>query len=365
MKQYAKNILIVFVVICLLAVIYWFYREGQTKKTETAGILKASKGPVVLVNAVPIKKSTVNAVISVYGEVVPAPGAIQVVSVPYESQVLRVMVSDAQKISKRDVLLEIGLSPDTKLLIQQAQNDYQISEQSLKHVQQLFDLKLATNNQLLLAEQAFQKAELSLKSLKQRGISGSGTRVIHAGVTGLVNKVYVKEGAIVPAGNPLVEVVPKNRLEVRLELEPQDSSRLHAGQSVLLSYVNVPASKAVNGRVRKISRAVNLASRLVDVFVTLPDSARFLLGEYILGRITIASSYGLVVPRSAILSEEGNYILFTIKEGHALKHLVQVSLENSNEALVSVADLRPGELVVVLGNYELKDGMAVRMESNQ
>ena len=249
MKRSAQNILIVFVVACLLAGIYWVYRERQTPRTEPTAVPKETKGPVVLVKVVPIKRATINRIISAYGEVVPAPGAIQVISVPYESQVLHIMVSNAQKISKGDTLLEIGLSPDTKLQLQQAQNDYQISEEGLKHVQQLFDLKLATNNQLLQAKQTFQKAELHLESLKQRGISGN--QVIRANVMGLVSKVHVQEGAIVPAGNPLVEIVAQNRLEVRLDLEPEDVARLHAGQPVFLTYVNVAASNAVTGRDQK------------------------------------------------------------------------------------------------------------------
>ena len=360
MKRSVRNFLIVIVVACLLAGIYWVYRESQTSKT-VALPQKETEGPVASVKVVPVKRAAISTGITAYGEVVPAPGAIQVVSVPYESQVLHIMVSSAQKISVNDVLLEIGLSPDTKLQLEQAQNDYEISEQSLKHVQQLFDLKLATNNQLLQAKQTFQKAHLHLRSLKQRGISGK--QVIRADATGLVGNVYVKEGAIVPAGNPLMEIIAQNRLEVRLELEPEDVIRLNAGQTVLLTYVNVPASTVVKGVVRKISRAVNPASRMVDVFVTLPDSARFLLSEFVLGKITLASSYGLIVPRSAILPEKGKNVLFTVKKGRAVKYTVQVGIESTNEAEVSAPDLRAGEQVVVQGNYELKDGMAVVVAS--
>jgi membrane fusion protein (multidrug efflux system) len=363
MKRPARNILIVIVVACLLAGIYWFYRERQTPETKIAGVQKEAKEPVASVNVVPIKRAAISTSIAAYGEVVPAPGAIQVVSVAYESQVLHVMVSNAQKISVNDALLEIGLSPNTKLRLEQARNEYEISQKSLRHMRELFDLKLATNNQLLQAEQAFQQAELRLESLKQQGVSDQ--KEIRANVAGLVSKVYVQEGAIVPAGNPLVEIVAQNRLEVRLELESEDIVLLHPGRPVLLTYVDVPASKVVTGEIRKISRAVNPASRLVDVFVTLPGSEKFLLGEYILGKITAASSYGLVVPRSAILPEKGKYILFTVREGRAVKHIVQPGLKSANETEVSAADLRPGEQVVIMGNYELKDGMAVRVETSK
>jgi membrane fusion protein (multidrug efflux system) len=362
MKRSAQNVVIVLVVVCLLAGIYWFYRERRTAQTEVGGAAKETSGPVVSVDVVPMKKSLMNVQIAAYGEVVPAPGALQVLSVPYESQVLHVMVSNAQKINMNDDLIEIGLSPDTKLELDRAQNAYRISKESLEHVQELFDLKLATNNQLLQAKQQFQQAKLRLESLKERGVSGQ--RVIRAGVTGLVGKVYVQEGAIIPAGNPLMEIVAQDKLEVRLELEPEDVSRLMAGQPVLLTYVNVPVSQGIIGKVRKISRALNPTSRLVDVFVTLPESSHFLLSEFVLGRITVASSKGLVVPRSAVLPQDARHILFTVSGGRAVRHFVRIGLENETEVEISGSGLVPGDKVVVKGNYELKDGMSVSIETH-
>jgi membrane fusion protein (multidrug efflux system) len=359
-KTSSKNIIIILVVACLMAGIYWFYHENRSPQPETAGTAGETRGPVASVNVVSLKKTLISAQISAYGEVVPAPGAIQVISVPYESQVIHVMVSTAQKITANDVLFEIGLSPDTKLQLDQAQNDYKVSEESLGHVQQLFDLKLATNNQLLQAKQKFQQAALRLESLRQRGITG--TRTIRSGITGLVSKVYVQEGAIVPAGNPLAEIVAQDRLEVRLEVEAEDVSHLIAGESVLLTYVNVPEPKGVTGKIRKISRAVNLSSRLVDVFVSLPGSSRFLLGEFVLGRVTVASSKGLVVPRNAVLPEDGRRVLYTVNGGHAVKHIVRLGLESGDKVEILGGGLGPGEEVIVKGNYELRDGMAVRVE---
>nr|MDA8166091.1 efflux RND transporter periplasmic adaptor subunit [Desulfobacteraceae bacterium] len=235
--------------------------------------------------------------------------------------------------------------------------------QSLSHTQELFDLKLATNTQLLQAKQASQQARLQLENLKRQGIDGQ--RTLQANAAGLVSKVSAQEGAIVAAGNPLMDIVAQDRLEVRLNVEPQDAGRLQPGQPVALTYVDIPASKGVVGKVRRISRAVNPATRLVDVFVTLPETSGFLLGEYIQGRITAASSEGFVVPREAVLPEGGHHVLFTVSRKHAVRHVVQIGLENDRETEVTGPELRPGEPVVVLGNYELRDGMAVEVENSK
>jgi hypothetical protein len=103
----------------------------------------------------------------------------------------------------------------------------------------------------------------------------------------------------------------------------------------------------------------------VQIFVAVPASANFLLSEYVAGKIAVASAEGLVVPRSAVLPEEDRYVLFTIEQNRAKEHHVEVGLQNDREIEVIAPDLHPDDLAVILGNYELKDGMAVSVEKSQ
>ncbi|MDA8168630.1 MAG: efflux RND transporter periplasmic adaptor subunit [Nitrospiraceae bacterium] len=358
MKFPLRGILVGVVTVCLAAGGYLVFRDGTPKAKKGPA---TDAGPVASVRVAPLKMASLSAVITAYGDVIPAPGAVQVVSMPYETRVSRVMVSSGQKISKGDALLEIEPSPDTLLKLEQAKNSYEISKQNLDHVKQLFSLKLATNAQILKAQEVFRRASLQLESLRNRGVDGK--RVVRASASGLISSVQIQEGAIVPAGNPLAGIIAQNRLEVRLGVEPGDTRRLASGRPVSLSYVNEPGKEKVEGGIRKVSRAINPATRLVDVFVTLPKSAGFLLGEYIMGRIETASSYGMTAPRSAVLPEGGGHVLYTVVNGRAVKHIVQTGLESGNQVQVSGGGLKPGDEAVVLGNYELEDGMAVKAEN--
>jgi membrane fusion protein (multidrug efflux system) len=366
MKTLRGRILIFLSACGLMAAALWWYGErgkGPPQNGNSMPQVQKAVCPTARVKTLPVRKGTITENMRVYGTVVPAPGATQAVSVPFESQVRRIMVSAGQEVSKGSLLLEIEPSPDTKLKFQQASDAYALAKEKLEHVQQLLDLKLATNTQLLSAKQAVQQAELSLESMKRRGIDGQND--LRSDVRGVIQKVHVQEGAIVPAGNPLVEIVAQDRLEVRLGVEPTSISRVKINQKVFLTKVNVSASLGVTGRVREISRSVKPSTQLVDVFIALPSPAGFLLGESILGILTIDSAEGLIVPRSAVLPEEDKHILYTIKDGHAMKHTVKIGLENDGEMQVSSPDLQPGEPVVVLGNYELKDAMAVEVEASR
>jgi len=350
-----RVLIILVIILLLLAVGIWRLHRQAGPGPKVRG-----PGPVAQVQTAPIREGVMTEHIAAYGTVIPAPGAVQTVSVPFESQVIQIMVNQGQKVSKGNDLLEIKPSPDTALQLEQASQAYDLAKQSLSYVERKFELKLATNDQVLSAKQGLQQAQSRLESLKKRGVGAS--RLIHADTGGLIKKVFAQEGAIVAAGNPLLEIVAQNRLEVRLGVEPGDIGRVAPDQTVRLSRVNVPQAQVVTGRVRKISYGLDPATRLVDVFVTLPATANFLLDESISGEIAVAAVRGLIVPRSAVLPEDRAYSLFTIRNGMAVKHSVQVGTRNDRETEIRGEGLQAGEPVVVLGNYELKEGMKVKVE---
>jgi RND family efflux transporter MFP subunit len=355
---------VAFLVVLSVILFWWLSHENSQNLAKYDLQERKPNEPIAQVKVVPVKKGTITETITVYGNIIPAPGALQATSVAFESRVLKVMVTDGQEVAKGEALLEIEPSPDTYLQFEQARNTYESAKKSLQHFQRLLDLKLATNDQLTQAKQSFGQAQLNLKSMKERGINGP--RKLKADFTGLIKKVYVQEGSIVSVGSTLVEIVVQNRFEVLLGVEPEDLEKVEPGQDVSLSLVNVPKSTGVTGKIGKISNAVNPETRLVDVFVrlpeTLPISTAFLLGEFVVGKITIASSTGLIVPRAAVLPEEDHYQMFTVKNDRAVKHSVQIGLENGKEVEVIGPEINPGEPVVILGNYELRNDMAVNVE---
>jgi membrane fusion protein (multidrug efflux system) len=359
MRPGVKGLVIIAIIVAFVALALWFFGIiGGAKPESTTG---GSEGPVAQVQTAPVREGVMTAYITSYGSVIPAPGALQSVSVPFESQVVRVMVSNGQKVNQGNSLVEVKPSPDTRLQLEQAQQNLETARQTLKDVEGRFALKLATNDQILKARLELRQAELRVQSMKKRGIGPP--RTLAAPVKGLIKKVFVQEGAIVAAGQPLVEIVGQDRLEVRLGVEPDNITRVKSQQPVTITRVNVPALTPATGHVRKVSYGVNPNTRLVDVFVTLPSTDNFLLDQSVTGQIAVASHRGLMVPRSAVLPVgQGAYSLFTIQNGRAVKHLVHITLQNDKEVELEDSGLKVGEQVVVVGNYELKDGMAVKVQ---
>lgn len=343
------------IVLVGLGAAWWYMQSGQSPSapTETAG-------PVAHVKVIALRRDRIEETLTAYGTVVAAPGEARTFSVPFECRVRKVLVTGGQMLKPDTPLIEIEPSPETQLQFDQARIERESAAEQLKLLEQRLELKLATRQDLLPAQQRVHDADLRMQSMEQRGVEGP--RTIRSVSSGLVSQIAVQAGQIVPAGTVLVETIGENQITVRLGVESEDVGRLQAGQAVRLLPVDLSGTRLVEGRIRLITQQVNPVTRLVDVFVTPTRGGRLLLNQYVKGRIVIAAQDALVVPRAAALPESDHYVLYTIEKGHAVKHTVRIGLENPTEVQVIGDDLQAGQSVVTIGNSELQDGMAVQVE---
>ena len=119
------------------------------------------------------------------------------------------------------------------------------------------------------------------------------------------------------------------------------------------------ASGDATGTVRLVTRRVDPVTRLVLTFVTLPADSPLMLGGFVRGEVMVDQPAGILVPRSAVLPTESGDQLFTVSDGKAVAHTVQVVMQNDTQALLASGEVAAGDAVVVTGNYGLEDGAAV------
>lgn len=350
-----KRILIGAVGLVIVAgLVYLVQRFGQGGEGKTTG-------PVAQVQVAKVERKTIAQTIIAYGSVVAQPGKIHSVSVAFETRVRHILLAPGQFVQENDPLTEIEPSPAAQLQFQQAKNAAEATQKELKQTQQRFNLKLATNQDLSAAEKTARDAEAQLTTLQRAGAGGDNR--IHADMAGVIAKVNVQDGQIVAAGSPLVEIVAENEIEVKLGVEAEDLPATQNGAPITIFPVNDPTARQVEGSVRLVTRRIDPATRLVDVYVTLPEGTKLLLDGYVRGEIQRTEKDALVAPRAAVLPNESRgYNVFTVANNRAVKHTVKIGLENPNEVQVIASDLHENDAVVTVGNYELEEGMAVEIQ---
>jgi membrane fusion protein, multidrug efflux system len=340
---------------------HWGRSRGREAAPEEASGEKETVTATVKVAA--MRPGRLEHAVTAFGSIVPAPGASQAVSVSYECRVVSISVSEGQVLAAGTPLLTVTDSPDALLDLVQARIEEKSLNTQLQQARGRFELKLADNAQLAQAEQAFRSAQAKVKSLEARHMGGN--QVLRATTPGVVTRIPAQAGAVLAPGSPLVEVTDTRRLESRLGVESLEAASLRSGAALTLSVVDGPRTLSAQARVRIVSPAINPATRLTDVFVSLPPGHPFVLGQYVLGKIQAATREGMIVPYAAVLPDEGHFVLYTVRKGKAVRHEVQILLQAGDRIQVAAQGLDASEPVVVQGNYELQDGMAVRVEQAQ
>jgi membrane fusion protein (multidrug efflux system) len=325
------------------------------------GTEEKKTGAVPEVQVAKVERKTITEKVIVYGSVVAQPGKTHSVAIAFETRVRHILVAPGQFVRENDPLVEIELSPGAQVQFQQAKNAAEAARKELKQTQERFNLKLATNQDLSAAEKTASDAEAQLTGLQRAGAGGD--KRIHSDMSGVIAKVDAQDGQIVAPGGPLIEIVAENEIEVKLGVEAEDLSAAQEGAPIEIIPINDPTASNVKGSIRLVTRRIDPATRLVDVYVALPEGTKLLLDGYVRGEIQRTEKNALVVPRSAVLPNESReFEVFTVANNRATKHIVKIGVENPNEIQVNADDLHEGDPIVTVGNYELEDGMTVEIK---
>ncbi len=330
------------------------HTDAENEQTDTKTVAK--------VKVAHVQWATMYKKITAYGSVIAAPENSRVSMVPFESKVSRVMVTPGQMVKAGTVLMEVEPSPEAMLQLEEAKLAQKTAAMDVEQAQKRLELKLGTLQELTQAEKTLELAQVRIANLESRGMKNGQ---VTAQIDGLISKVDAQPGQIVPAGNPLIEIAAGDKLEIRLGVEPADAAQLQTGLNVEIHNVNATEPNKIVGHVRLVSQRINPTTRLVDVIVAVPEQCPLLLDTYVCGKIIVASRHTLVVPRSAILTDGEHYSVFTVKDGKAVKHTINVGLEDDTQAEVITDQLKANDPIIVEGNYELEDGMAVDTEDGR
>ena len=349
-----KKLLIALLVLGAGAGGFYFFKHGGAAAADEAKEQTAAK-----VETAALKQQTIAQTIEVFGVVATAPSAERAIAAPYDCFVRKLNVSAGTTVAAGDVLMEVEPTADAKLALDSARSVLTLATKALAAAQERYDLKLATSQDLQTAQQVADDAKLKADSLTARGVGGDGTIVTLAG--GVVSKLEVPAGALVAAGASLIVVSTGTQLEVRLGVEANDAADVAAGQSVELQSANRMEGEKFTSTVRVVGGALDPLTGAAEVRVPVPPEAALMLGEHVRAAIELKKSdNALVTPRSAVLPDDDKQILFTVKDGKAVKHEVKTGITTDELVEVTGEGLHAGDLVVTLGNYELEDGMAIQ-----
>jgi len=347
-KRVAAAILVVVVGTWLL-----FFRSGKAQPAAGGAASTVS----ALVKTAPVQQLNVSDVLTAFGDVMP--GLEVAISFPRAGQVSRLLVIPGQRVSRGTGLATLTSDPTARLAYTQAMSAVGFAQRELQRNEDLFALQLATKSQVDAASRSLHDAQAMLAAQMQVG-GAIGSATVTAPFDGVVTTVAVAQGDRIMPGAVILQLGHIDVLRVRLGIEPVDSHLVRVGIPVTLKVLD-DSTKSVSVSISESQGLVNPRTQLIDAVAMVPaTSASFLVpGMHVRAEIKVGQHLSMVAPRAAVLTDAAGAYVFQVSGGIA--HRVNVVQGPESQGMIPISGPLDAKLpIVVLGNYELQEGMSVR-----
>jgi HlyD family secretion protein len=262
-----------------------------------------------------------------------------------------------------------------------------LAQSELKRMQQLLEDKVIARREFEVAQQqaeaqartlqsadfAVQTAQHQLELARAGLLQSRGGRAaaipLYSPVNGVILRIVQESEAVVPTGQPLIEIGDVRDLEIVSDLLSSAAVRVEPGQPVLIEQWG--GEHALHGRVRlvepsgftKIS-ALGVEEQRVNAIVDFvdPPAKRPNIGDgyRVEVRIIVSSRENVLkVPTSSLFRHEGEWAVYLVENERVTRRLVQIGERNGLEAEV-VKGLTGGERLIVYPSDAITDGVKVR-----
>ena len=312
--------------------------------------------PTVLVQTAPLSQRDMTSRITGFGMLTPEPDATLNLNFPIAGRVDQVLVNAGQYVKQNDLLLTVSADPSNSLNYTQAKNALTYARSELARQQKLFQQQLTTHSQLDNAAKNLKDAEEAM-TIQMRLGAGITLNKLLAPLTGIVVSVTAVPGDRFVAGTNLLQIAKIDTLRARLGVEPSDSRLLHPGLQVHLASV-LDDQQSGEGEVVWVAGQINPKTQLVDVSVRVKAQG-FAPGTRVRGEIMLTSQRQYAVPRQAVLRDDKGSYLYQVVDQTGHRVAVTTGIEDNGWVAVQGKFIANAP-VVILGNYELADGAAVR-----
>ena len=268
---------------------------------------------------------------------------------------LQVLVEEGQVVHAGQVLVRLDAA---RAELQAAQSAAQMRklEANYRRSVTLADQKLMSAND---TDQIKYDLENARAANRLANLEVSYANVV-APISGVIAERKIKDGNFVQINTPIFRIVDVARLEATLNVPEREVATLQQGLKVDLAVDALPGKK-FEGTIDRVSPVVDSGSGTFRVVCAFAGGGSLQPGMF--GRIRIdydQRTDALVVPRIALLEDEGDPAVYAVKAGKAVRVSVKLGYLDGQWAEVR-SGLKVGDQVVTAGKVALREGSPVQI----
>ena len=183
--------------------------------------------------------------------------------------------------------------------------------------------------------------------------------VVRAPIAGQVAKRYVQPGEKVAFDAPLLHIVDLSRLELQAQAPVADVARIVQGAEVEVEIEGL-AGQPYRGRIDRINPTTEAGSRMIAVYVMLPnDDGRLRGGMFAKVRLQVGSDAPVpALPVTAVQDDRGQSYVWIVADGKLARRNVGTGARDERAQRIEITSGLSGTEQVIGTKFDnLRDGM--------
>ena len=185
---------------------------------------------------------------------------------------------------------------------------------------------------------------------------------LYSPIDGIVLDLWHHNGDVVQKGEQIIHIGDLRVLDVHGDLPVRYLSLVKKRKSIIVTFVNFPHAP-ISLRIDAISGKVDERRQTVTIRCGLNNNQGIYrpgmrVQMYFPGETHLKT---LIIPRSALLEEEGVFSAFTIEGNRAVKRRLKVGIFEDDRVEI-LSGLNENEQVITVKAYSLTNGMKVVVE---
>ena len=320
-----------------------------------------------------VGRQTLTRTVEAHGEIMSAQNSSAVVTAPFpgviQSDLNRSLPVEGRSVSQgasMAVLKPAVQSDGDNNFAQQytnAQSELELAKEKLESSERLYEKEAIPQIELKEARIAYRQAQTRFQTISevvQLDENGNSSRFnLKAPISGTIVKSYVNPGMQVQSGQPLFEIANTSSIWLKAHVPASEQPRIaNAGNAAFTVQGNDKLYEVsqLGGRLISRGSSIDPQSRTVSLIYEMNNPENSLpLGQFSTVHIdTEQKEEVLAVPESALIEEEGNFVVFVHVSGESFeKRRVTLGIRDGNWVEIA-SGLDEGEHVVTENAYQVK-----------
>jgi RND family efflux transporter MFP subunit len=347
-----KLIIIVVIIITITAIAARLIINKQSREAELESIIRIN--PVIPVTVDTVRFQNILETFALNG--VFEAGAEVIIASETQGTVTSVLAETGDRVKENQVLAKT----DNAVLLSQlglAKAAFEKAEKDYHRFEELSKEQAASLQQFEAARLAYINAEADLSSA-QKVYNNS---VVKAPVSGTITKRYIEKGSFLSPGTPAYEIVSIQKVKFAAALSADEAAGIRAGDLIEITADALPR-KTFTGKVSSIVIKADDSKRF-RVEAEINNDKEQSIKPGIFGKALFKGNNNsnlLVIPRKALSGSIKDPEVFVVTGDSVI--LKKIAARPVNGKYMSInGGLKPGELVVISGQINLKNGTKIKV----